>query len=89
VSPLKPPLAGAFPPTSPGPVTASGSLHPHAGKALLPPMAAPPRAPPLPDVKGMRCLIVDDEASNRRLCARMLQRLEVQSVALTDGDEVR
>ncbi len=52
-------------------------------------MAAPPRAPPLPDVKGMRCLIVDDEASNRRLCARMLQRLEVQSVALTDGDEVR
>ena len=45
--------------------------------------------PPLPDVKGMRCLIVDDEPSNRRLCARMLQRLDCKSVLLTDGDEVR
>ncbi len=36
----------------------------------------------------MRCLIVDDEVSNRRLCARMLQRLECKSLVLTDGDEV-
>ena len=77
----RPPLAGAFPPS---PIIASP-----VGKTLLPPMAAPPRAPPLPDVKGMRCLIVDDEVSNRRLCARMLQRLEVKSLVLTDGDEVR
>jgi hypothetical protein len=58
------------------------------GKPQLPPMLSPPRVPPLPEVKGMRCLIVDDEVSNRRLCARMLQRLECKSLALTDGDEV-
>jgi CheY-like chemotaxis protein len=33
-------------------------------------------------------LIVDDELSNRRLAARMLQRLQVESVTLEDGDEV-
>lgn len=35
-----------------------------------------------------RVLIVDDELSNRRLAARMLQRLKVASDTLEDGDEV-
>jgi hypothetical protein len=38
---------------------------------------------------GKRVLIVDDELSNRRLAARMLQRMQVTSVSLEDGDEVR
>ncbi len=80
-TPTRPPLAAVFGAPSLAPI----------GKPQLPPMLSPPRMPPLPDVKGMRCLVVDDEPSNRRLCARMLQRLECKSLALTDGDsdEVR
>ena len=37
---------------------------------------------------GVRVLIVDDELSNRRLAARMLQRLKIASDTLEDGDEV-
>ncbi len=36
-----------------------------------------------------RVLVVDDELSNRRLVARMLQRLQATTVCLEDGDEVR
>jgi CheY-like chemotaxis protein len=33
-------------------------------------------------------MIVDDEATNRRLVARMLQRLQCETVSLEDGDEI-
>ena len=39
-------------------------------------------------IRGMRCLVVDDEVSNRRLCSRMLLRLECVAEPLADGDEV-
>ncbi len=42
---------------------------------------------PCPATK--RVLVVDDELSNRRLVARMLQRLQATTVCLEDGDEVR
>jgi hypothetical protein len=38
---------------------------------------------------GKRVMVVDDELSNRRLAARMLQRMQMSTVALEDGDEVR
>ena len=36
----------------------------------------------------MRVLVVDDELTNRRLCQRMLQRLNCECVCLEDGDEI-
>jgi CheY-like chemotaxis protein len=33
-------------------------------------------------------MVVDDEATNRRLCQRMLQRLNADAVCLEDGDEI-
>ncbi len=33
-------------------------------------------------------MVVDDEMTNRRLCQRMLQRLECSCVCLEDGDEI-
>jgi CheY-like chemotaxis protein len=35
-----------------------------------------------------RVLVVDDEATNRRLVQRMLQRMHCESVCLEDGDEI-
>lgn len=56
----------------------------------LPDAATSSTRPPDPaPFAGKRALVVDDELSNRRLAARMLQRLQVTSVTLEDGDEVR
>ena len=44
--------------------------------------------PPSAQVAGLRCLVVDDELVNRRLCARMLAKLGCTCEVLEDGDEV-
>ncbi len=71
------PLAGPLPPIS----STFPSPSPSRGPAPAPPSAL--------SAFSWRVLIVDDEMSNRRLCARMLQRLQVGAVTLEDGDEVR
>lgn len=50
--------------------------------ATIPPPIASVNQPPL------RCLVVDDEAVNRRLCTRMLTRQGCEVEALEDGDMV-
>jgi CheY-like chemotaxis protein len=42
----------------------------------------------LADVAGLHVVVVDDEATNRRLCERMLKRLKCTVVCLEDGDEL-
>ena len=45
-------------------------------------------APATQSISGSRCLVVDDETVNRRLCVRMLSRLSCAAEALEDGDQV-
>ena len=54
------------------PATESAALEPTAAQSIA----------------GLRCLVVDDETVNRRLCVRMLSRLSCASEALEDGDQV-
>jgi hypothetical protein len=57
--------------------------------SLKAPCTAPPASAAVATSRTKRALVVDDELSNRRLAARMLQRMQISSVALEDGDEVR
>jgi hypothetical protein len=57
--------------------------------SLKAPCTAPPASAAVATSRTKRVLVVDDELSNRRLAARMLQRMQISSVALEDGDEVR
>lgn len=56
-----------------------------ASTRLLPPIVT---SGPTESVAGMRVLVVDDERSIRRLCQRMLEKLDCTCVALEDGDQV-
>jgi CheY-like chemotaxis protein len=46
-----------------------------------------PTSPPLPPLPPLRLLLVDDNAINRTVAARMLQRLGVEPVVARDGHE--